>query len=190
MAKTVKDYVQPLVVLALSGIALSGTLATVEATRRSAFLLGILYFVLNLLAATASRNAHRFDQIDRQRVPWLWILVAFIVGLLALGSVLQGRVPFATAIAVTGFALLVFIENVWRPLFLDRLDDVANSRFGAAVLSVEAQFSSLGVMVCAPLIGKCADHFGLAGIGGFVVVLATLPATISYRRKRDAILSQ
>jgi len=184
IAKTVKDYVQPLVVVVLAGLAVSGPLAAVDAMRRSAFLLGVLYFILNAVAALASRNAHRFERLEQRAFPWLWFAVALVGVLLASGSVMRSISTAASSIAVVGFLLLVLLENVWRPLFLDRLDDVSDSRFGAAVLSVEAQFSSLGVMLCAPIVGKVADHFGLSGIGVFVTALACGTGILAHRRKR------
>jgi MFS family permease len=183
LAKSVKDYVQPLVMLVLSGLASHGRLAQVDATRRSAFLLGILYFLLNGIAATASRNAHRFDQLEQRAFPWLWFAISMVGILLFTGSTLGGTYPFATAVSVVGFMILVLIENAWRPLFLDRLDDLSDNRFGAAVLSVEAQYSSLGVMLCAPIVGKLADHFALMGIGAFVVGASLVAGYVSFRRK-------
>jgi MFS family permease len=184
VSKSTRDYVQPLMVLALAGIALRGCLSNLNSTQRSAFLLGIVYFVLNVGAAIASRNAHRFERLDRQPTPWLWIAVATSGVLLMLGSGLRTALPYATLIAVASFVLLVFLENVWRPLFLDRLDDVSDRRFGAAVLSVEAQLSSLGVLLGAPLVGKVADHLGLPGVGGLVTLLALLTGVLSYWRKQ------
>lgn len=189
IAKTVRDYVQPLVVAVLGGFAL-GPLVHVDKTRRSAFLLGALYFVLNGVAATSARNAHRFDQLDRRRFPWLWCAVGSVGILLMVGNVMRTALVGATWIAIAGFVILVLLENVWRPLFLDRLDDVSDSRYGAAVLSVEAQFSSLGVMVMAPLVGKIADHSGLTGVGMMVALVACVPALVSYQRKRRSLERQ
>lgn len=173
LGKTVKDYVQPLAVAALAGWVVSGPLLGLDAVRRSAFLLGILYFALNLAAAWASRSAHRFDRIERSRAPWLWLAVALSGALVAFGSGAHGAANRSTGVAVAGFVLLVLLENVWRPLFLDRLDERSDPAYGAAVLSVEAQFASLGVLVCAPLVGGVADRFGLEGVGVLVIAIAS-----------------
>lgn len=187
--KVVKDYLQPLIVAALAAWTVSGPLATVDTTRRSAFLLALAYFALNLIAAWASRHSHRFDAVERRRFPWLWLCLVVVGILVAGGSALRGLLPGATGLAVLGFFLLVLVENIWRPLFLDRLDEVADSTYGAAILSVEAQFSSLGVMIGAPVIGKIADHAGLPGVGLFVMAMAVVTGALSARRKRATAAS-
>lgn len=183
MEKTVKGYLQPLMLASASGLALSGTIGEMDPVRRSAVVLGVLYFFLNAVAAWASRSAHRFDAIERRRLPLPWFALAAAGGFVAAGSWLQGRVPGATGIAAVGFLLLVLLANIWRPLLLDRLDDLSDSRYGAAVLSVEAQFGSIAVMVCAPLAGAVADRFGIAGVGMFVMAAALATGFHSYLRK-------
>lgn len=189
MEKTVKGYLQPLVLASVSGFALSGTLGAMDATRRAAVVLGVLYFFLNAAAAWASRSAHRFDAIERRRLPLLWIALAGVGGLVACGTWLHGRFPGATGIAAAGFLLLVLLVNIWRPLLLDRLDNLSDSKYGAAVLSVEAQFDSVAVMVCAPLAGAVADRFGIPGVGLFVVAVAVATGVHSYVRKGSSTAS-
>jgi uncharacterized membrane protein YfcA len=183
MEKTVKGYLQPLVLASVSVFALSGPLGEMDATRRAAVVLGVLYFFLNAAAAWASRSAHRFDAIERRRLPLLWIALAGVGGLVACGAWLHGRFPGTTGIAAAGFLLLVLLVNIWRPLLLDRLDNLSDSKYGAAVLSVEAQFNSVAVMVCAPLAGALADMFGIPGVGLFVVAVAVVTGVHSYVRK-------
>jgi hypothetical protein len=175
-----------LVVAALAAMALPGVVGGLDATRRSAFLLGVLYFALNVAAAWASRRAHRFEKIERRRAPFLWFAVGLVGVLVLCGSSLGVMVPGLTGIAVLGFLLLVLLENIWRPLFLDRLDDVSDSSYGAAVLSVEAQFQSVGVMLCAPAVGRVADRFGIPGVGAFVIAAAVATGLYSYGRKGAA----
>lgn len=189
MEKTVKGYLQPLVLASVSGFALSGTLGAMDATRRAAVVLGVLYLFLNAAAAWASRSAHRFDAIERRRLPLLWIALAGVGGLVACGTWLHGRFHGATGIAAAGFLLLVLLVNIWRPLLLDRLDNLSDSKYGAAVLSVEAQFDSVAVMVCAPLAGAVADRFGIPGVGLFVVAVAVATGVHSYVRKGSGTAS-
>lgn len=181
--KTAKDYVQPLVAVAFASWSARSVLGQVDTTRRSALLLGVVYFILNAGAAWASRNAWRFDAIERRRFPWLWAAVAVAGLLVAAGGAGGGGASGAAVVAVGGFVLLVLLENLWRPLFLDRLDEVSDSAYGAAILSVEAQCASLGKMACAPAVGWIADHAGTPGVGLFAVGLAGFAGLASLRRK-------
>ena len=58
MFKASKDYLQP--ILKQTAIALPLLLA-LEAKKRAALLVGLVYFVLHLLSSVASRNAHRLE---------------------------------------------------------------------------------------------------------------------------------
>ncbi|MBK9579658.1 MAG: MFS transporter [Fibrobacteres bacterium] len=168
-AKTVIGYLQPLVVASVVVLAVGGPFSGLDEVRRSSVFLGILYFALNLSSAVASRQSYRLERLERSRFPFLWMGV-LLAGLSIVGGTgFQGAIPGASILAVTGFVLVVVLGNVWRPLIIDRLDDASDSRFGAAVLSVEAQCSSLGVMLLAPVVGKVADRFGLVGVGWCVV---------------------
>lgn len=173
-AKTVIGYLQPLVVAAVALVAVGGPLSGLDAVRRSSVALGLLYFVVNLLSALASRQSHRLDRLARSRFPFLWVGLLLVGVSIVAGIRFDGIAPGIPLLAMTGFVLLVGLENVWRPLFIDRLDDASDTRFGAAVLSVEAQCSSLGVMFMAPVIGKVADRFGLVGVGWCVVGIAVV----------------
>lgn len=173
-AKTVKDYVQPLMVVALAAPLFAGApqrLNDLSPVKKGALVLAGIYAVLSLAAAWGSRQSHHFQKLARARVPWLWLTLVSVGALLLLGLLGRGHWPFMTGVAVMGFILLVLLENLWRPLFLDRLDDVSDSKFGAAVLSVEAQFGSLVVMALAPAVGLTVDRFGLAAAGWWVVGL-------------------
>ncbi|MBN8218899.1 MAG: MFS transporter [Spirochaetes bacterium] len=184
VAKTVRDYVQPLMVLALAAPMAVGPLSGLDPTKRAAVLLALIYAALNIAAAIGSRQSHRFQALERRRLPFLWIAVSLVALLLTFGLAARATLPWTASLAVGGFILLILLENLWRPLFLDRLDDVSDSKFGAAVLSVEAQFQSLGVMVFAPLVGRVVDQAGLSGAGVCALVVALLVGSYSFYRRR------
>ena len=108
-------------------------------------------------------------------------------------DLVYSRYPTGLKVWVDILGILCFLMPVmgamlyfaW-PLFLDRLDEVSDSRFGAAVLSVEAQFQSLGVMLFAPLVGRAVDHFGLTAAGVCALVAATAVGVFPFHRRRPA----
>lgn len=182
VVKSSRDYVQPLMVAALAEISWVVATEQHQAGRGAMLTLGLLYFMLNLGAAAASRSAERFEHLERRRWPILWLVVAFLGGMLALGPTGSASQGGLVSLALGGFVGLVLLENLFRPVFLDRLDELSDTNFGAAVLSVEAQVTSLGIMLLAPAVGWLADHFGVAGLGGLVVSLAALGAWLRTKR--------
>ncbi|HNY30700.1 MAG TPA: hypothetical protein PKO15_07425 [Fibrobacteria bacterium] len=183
--KSVRGYLQPLVVGSTAFLALGGALSGLDGFRRSSIVLAVLYFGLNVVSALASRQSHRLDRLSRSRFPFLWLGLLLVGSSIVLGIRSEGSFAGAAALSLSGFVLMVVLENVWRPLLIDRLDDASDSRYGAAVLSVEAQLSSFCVMIGAPLVGRMADRFGLVGVGWCVVgvaILAGLRAVLSKPR--------
>jgi len=137
-----KDYLQPVLLAIAVGVTVEG----LDATGRTAVLIGLVYFGLYLLAAAASRQAHRFAH---PRALWIAAAVAY-------GALLVGFEP----VAVAGFVALYALRNVWRPVLVSRLDDVSDSAAGATLLSVESQARRVATMVLAPTLGWAVDAAG------------------------------
>jgi len=151
-----KDYLQPV----LLALALASTVGNLDDTQRTAALVGVVYFGLYLLAAAASRQAHRFA---RPRALWLAAAMAY-------GSLLVG----IDAVAVAGFVALYALQNIWRPVLVSRLDDVSDSVAGATLLSVESQARRVATMALAPALGWAVDTTGAfwpLGVAGVAVAL-------------------
>lgn len=155
---TIKDYIQP--VLKQAAIALP-VLVSLETERRSALLVGAVYFVLHLLSSAASFRAHRVVTAfgdEEKGARYLWSIALLFYAFLCVG-VWLGWHP----LIILGFVLLAVIQNLWRPIQIGRLGDRSESRNTATVLSIESQFKSASVAVLAPLLGYLVDAMGRAG---------------------------
>lgn len=164
-----KDYLQPVLLAIAVGAAAGG----LDATERTAILVGVVYFGLYLVAATASRQAHRFAHPRA-----LWIAAAGAYATLMLG---------VDALAVGGFVALHALQNVWRPVLVSRLDDVSDSAAGATLLSVESQARRVATMVLAPTLGWAVDATGAfwpLGVAGVAIALLGAAATTEAERGR------
>jgi len=155
MYKTIKDYVQPLLMAAVLAVPV---LADVVDARRVAFMVPVVYVPMALLGALGARRAHRFSEAcggewAASRRIWLIELVVFAV---LIPAFFYGVYP----VAILAFIALGFFQNVWRPIFLSRVDDSSDAQLGATILSIESQVRSGFVIVAAPLIGLAVDHFG------------------------------
>jgi MFS family permease len=181
MFHATKDYLQRL--LELTAIALPFLLFLSD-MRRTAVLVGAVYFVLHIMSSMASRQAHRVvekagGEAAAADVLWRvnWALFAALLGSLALGW---------QAPAIVAFVGLMVIQNLWRPALVSRINTHSSPEMGATVLSIEAQAKSLGTMVAAPCVGWAVDTTGsLWPVAAAGLLVATV-AVVSRAVGRDA----
>ncbi|HEY32817.1 MAG TPA: MFS transporter [Dehalococcoidia bacterium] len=174
--KAVEDYLQPVVKnMAL----LIPIFVGLSDTRRSAIMIGIVYVVLYLLSAYASRNSHRlasYAGAEEGGSRLLWKVVSVLY--LALIPLLVFEYHY---VAIVGFIALSLIQNLWRPILVSRFDTFASETQGATILSIESQAKSISTMIVAPILGAAVDFIrGQDGSwGGEFWPVATIAAVIS-----------
>lgn len=162
--KASKDYLQPILMAAalpLTALLFSGIQLTDE--QKSVVLIGPVFFVLFILSAFASRNAHHLvdgagqeDKTARQ----LWG-VSFAVFLVLFPAMYYG----IHWIVIALFVLFYVIQNFWRPILISRFDEHSDETKGATVLSIESQAKSAATMIIAPVLGLAVDLARYHGIG-------------------------
>jgi hypothetical protein len=171
-----KDYLQA--ILERTAIALP-VLLLVSDLKRTAVLVGVVYFALHLMSSAAARQAHRVVDAAGGEEPaadilWGvdWMLFAGLLASLVLGW---------QAAAIAAFVLLMVVQNLWRPALVSRINTHSTPEMGATVLSIEAQAKSLGTMAIAPLVGWAVDNTGsfwpvaAAGLAAATIVLLSRP---------------
>ena len=172
--KAVEDYLQPVVKnMAL----LIPIFIWWGETRRSAVMIGIVYVILYLASAYASRKSHRLidhagGEEKASRLLWK---VAFIL-YMALIPLLYFEYYY---VAVIGFIALSLIQNFWRPILISRFDAYASETEGATVLSIESQAKSVSTMIVAPVLGVAVDFVSGRGLGGEFWPVATIAAVVA-----------
>ncbi|MFC1947373.1 MFS transporter [Chloroflexota bacterium] len=179
--KAVENYLQPFV----QNMALMLPLFTgIGDTRRSAIMIGVVYVILYLGSAYASRMSHRLSHYaggETEGGNLCWKLVFIIY--LALIPLLVFELYWA---AIIGFIFLTLIQNFWRPMLISRFDSFASETEGATILSIESQVKSAATMVVAPVMGASVDFligrnlggqfWPVAAIGGIVALAIILTA--------------
>ncbi|NOZ22796.1 MAG: MFS transporter [Planctomycetes bacterium] len=160
--KAAKDYVQP--ILKHTALALP-VLTAIAVERRTAVLVGIVFFILYLLSSAASRHTHVI--VDKaggedRAAQWMWL--AGIGGYAVLGVLLW--------FGLVGVALILYVgvyvlQNFWRPTQVSRFNVHAESESMATVLSMESQAKTFATMIIAPCLGKAVDLWGFWPIGVF-----------------------
>lgn len=162
--KASKDYLQPI----LESFALALPIfLLLEDKRRSALVIGLVYFVIYLFTSYASRSAAGFSNNFKTlgRAINLTYLAGgtllFIAGLAAWKS--------QAWLAILVFLLFYVLHNLRRPMNVSFISDRISHRVMASGLSVESQFTTLLTAVFAPALGALADHFG---VGAALAMLA------------------
>ena len=154
--KTTKDYLQPI----LESFSLSlPLLLMLTEKKRSAVVIGIVYFVIYLFTSYASRSAaafsQRFSSLARA------INISFLLGvgmLLIIGLATWLHLIILSIIIFFGFYIL---HNLRRPMNVAFISDQIPNPVMASGLSVESQLTTLLTAGFAPILGALADHFGV-----------------------------
>jgi len=172
--KAVQDYLQPIVKnMAL----LIPIFIWWGEVRRSAVMIGVVYVILYLVSAYASRNSHRLTSYaggeeGGSRLLWKVVLILYValIPLLFFGYYY---------VAVIGFIVLSLIQNFWRPILISRFDAFASETKGATVLSIESQAKSVSTMIVAPILGAAVDFTQGLSLGGEFWPVATIAAAVA-----------
>ncbi|MCD6475396.1 MAG: MFS transporter [Anaerolineaceae bacterium] len=154
--KTIKDYVQPLLV---STLAVGFIISEVSEDKTIKIVLGLFYCVMNLLNSAASRNAYRFSDRfgDRRIINITFILLSaaiFFTGLASLANL--------SILIMILFILINTANNIRRPILIGNLSDKIKANQRASVLSIESQITSFYTAAGAFLIGYSIDRIGLS----------------------------
>jgi len=174
MYKASKDFLQP--ILKQTAIALPFLIAMDE-FKRSALLVGGVYFILYFIASFASRNSHRVSDWkggDEGAAQFMWWINLTLFALLIPAlwySLYPAIIPLFVALAI--------LQNFWRPGLISRFNEQSTPEMSATILSIEAQSKSLATIVLAPSLGLLVDlagNFSPVGIVGACIAVAILLA--------------
>jgi len=179
VCKVVGDYLQP--VVKQMAIALP-VLLMIGDEKRTAILVGCVYFVLHVISSVASRKSHAVASHlggESRAARVVWLLTGGVLAGLALALTTGVLWP-----AVVAFVLLEVVQNIWRPVAITRIDNETDATMGATMLSVDSQAKAAVTMVLAPVVGYAVDYFTMPGsdqpafwvVGAAGVVIAALGA--------------
>lgn len=170
--KTVKDYIQP-ILKTIFAFSVTAHIFGLSGENSLKVVLGLVYGVMYMLGALASKNGHRLQKYRTSRDFMNDSFTALGFILLGIGLLMRNEWVWGVILL---FLLLYIVENIRRPCFVDVIGDMIDKNERATILSVESQLKSIFVAVLAPLIGLCADYFSidssLFGLGIVVFVLS------------------
>lgn len=151
--KTLKDYIQPIILISsFAMLHISGV--TVEENNR--IYLGGMYAVIFLFSAISTRNAYRLQKhFDKHLiVNSMWLLFSTCVILIS--------VFFTNPVIVFVLFILIYIAlNFRKPYMVEAIGNLVAKNEKASVLSVESQISSIIIMIVAPLLGVVIELYSI-----------------------------
>ena len=156
--KTSKDYLQPI----LETFALAWPLLfllDLDDVRRSGLVIGVVYFFIYLLTSYASRNSDRFSRRFRNLA--VAINLTFLAG--AVFLFIAGLASWQNLVVISVLVFLGFyvLQNLRKPMNVAFISDQISHKVMASGLSIEAQVTTLLVVIFAPVIGYIADQAGV-----------------------------
>jgi len=168
-----KDYLQA--VLQTFALALP-ILLFLSGDKRTAVVIGIVYFFIYLMTAYASRNSYkvvnRVGNLGRAINSTL-ILGAVIIILAGLFYHINWLI-----VSIVLFLLIYVLHNIRRPMNVGYIADRIKSRVMASGLSVESQTKTFIAAGLSILMGYLADALGVGmalAIIGFIVLISAPP---------------
>ncbi len=179
-----KDYLQP--VLKAQALVLAAYIAMPE-KQSTAIVVGVIYFILHMISAAASRNSHRFLSLFKSAQGAVLCLV--LIGcFLAFASAI-GIFTKLFILAIIAFVAYYLLQNLWVPILVAQFDDFAESSEQATILSISSQAKTVGVALLAPAAGFMADRFGIQAsmlLLALVLLLLGVYSAGERRKERQA----
>ncbi len=170
--KVLKDYIQPILKIAMAGVFIS-FLMKFSPDQRVKIVLGIVYGIFYIASSWASRNVYRLNK--RFSSSFLMDFYFFVMGfiLFLIGLFIEFKMIY---LIIAFYFILYVMKDSRRPLVVDVLGDYMDKTQRATVLSIESQLRSVFVIFLAPLVGYLADKFTIENtfffIGVFTLVIA------------------
>jgi len=174
--KATKDYIQA--IIKVLSVSLPIFLFMSE-HKRTALLIGIIYFGQNMLNSVASRYAQRFCKYfggEERSCKFIWYLNLFLY--LSMFGAFYCKM-FILVIAI--FICCSFLENIFRPIMVSRCASHSQPNYLATILSIESQSKSLYVALFAPILGYCIDllkHSSYANLQFLPIAMLGLLTTV------------
>ncbi len=170
--KTIKDYIQPIIILVITSLGI--VFLKFDEDLNKKIILGFIYGLFYIFSSFASRNVYRLNKLANSKV--LMNLFFDLMGLILLLVFISLKFELLFLIIIL-YLILYLVKNSRRPLLVDVAGDIMNKKERATVLSIDSQLKSLFVIILAPGFGYMATVYSIetafliVAIGVFVVNL-------------------
>ncbi len=175
--KSIKDYIQPLMVHLVFLIPLSYNLTDKQGT---GVVVGLCFTIIYFLSSLASKSAGRLSDSPIRRLEIKTLNLGLLSGLLCGLLYHWGwHIP-----ALFLFVGIYLIENIRKPILTGYMADKVSNEILTSVISAESFYKTFVTAGIAVLLGRLADTIGI-GMGMVIVCILLLlfSALLSLKKK-------
>ncbi len=155
--KISRDYLQPII---KNWALVAPFLLVLEDTQRVAVVIGVVYGLIYFLTSIASKRSSAFQKKLKSTSRALNVTFFLNAAVLLVAGLMIVLDQFLVAVPV--LVLIFIVENLRRPMVIGYVNEIADKKKLATMLSVDSQFSTLLIALFAPIVGYIAD---IAGVG-------------------------
>lgn len=155
--RTIKDYIQPLILMLVMGNALIN-FGNFDNDQESKIILGIMYFAFYMLSSQASKNIYKLTK--KISSDFLFNIAFLLNSIICIALVFFIKISSVIGLMIA-FLLLYLLKDIRRPLFVDISSRFMKKSERATMLSIESQIRAVLMIMIGPAFGFIADSYSL-----------------------------
>lgn len=167
--KAGKDYIQPVM---LHVVMILPFLNSYDAEKKNGLFIGILYFIIFMFTAQASKRASKIDQQTKYDTPFISLIYGFGFGILA-GVFYLTTWWLAALLAFTG---IYIVENIRKPILTGLLAEHVPNEILTSVISLQSLWKTIITVMLSLLLGVLADKMN---VGWALTITSSLLMLVS-----------
>ena len=169
--KSLKDYIQPVMVLSIAVLPIFTSLGEKE---RNGIFIGIIYFVIYMLTSRASSMAGLVKESALKPSAVITLLSGLLAGLLC--GILYGFELWWLSLVF--FTLIYLVENFRKPIMTGLVADEVSNEILTSVLSAQSQLQTVIIVILSLILGFVADIFNVGVAIAIVSILMAVTVLI------------
>ena len=169
--KSLKDYIQPVMVLSIAVLPIFTSLGEKE---RNGIFIGIIYFVIYMLTSRASSMAGLVKESALKPSAVITLLSGLLAGLLC--GILYGFELWWLSLVF--FTLICLVENFRKPIMTGLVADEVSNEILTSVLSAQSQLQTVIIVILSLILGFVADIYNVGVAIAIVSILMAVTVLI------------
>ena len=152
--KSIKDYVQPLMVNVALIIPL---MLSFEVEKKNGIIIGVFYFFIYLATSKASKLSSRIEAKSKNSISYTTLIFGFIFGLISGVFYIYDLWIFS----LISFVGIFIVENIRKPILTGFISDNVPNEILTSVISAQSLLKTIVTAILAFVFGLIADNYGI-----------------------------